>query len=50
MRHEELKQMLLERAYPSDMVEKAIQKAKKIPRAQALKKVVAHKQQRRPFL
>ena len=47
MRHEELKQMLLEREYPGDMVEKTIQKAKQIPWSQALKKVVAHNQERR---
>ena len=49
MRHKELKDMLLEREYPDDLVEKAIQKAKKIPRARAFKKVVAHKEQRKPF-
>ena len=46
MRHNELKQMLLEREYPTEIIDKAIQRAQQIPRAQALRKVVAHKQSR----
>ena len=47
-RHEELKKMLIDREYPEGMVDSAINKAKAIPRVVALKKVVAHKQPKRP--
>ena len=46
-RHEELKDLLTERNYPSGMVEAAIVKAKAIPRHIALKQVIKNKQSRR---
>ena len=49
IRHQELKIMLIEREYPENMVDTALRKAKAIPRSTALKKVVAHKQSKRPI-
>ena len=40
MRYEELKNMLIERKYPSGVIDHAINKAKAIPRTQALRPVV----------
>ena len=48
-RHTELKNMLMEREYPESMVDNALRKAKAIHRSTALKKVVAHKQTKRPI-
>ena len=48
IRHQELKEMILEREYPEGLVISAITRAKTISRSQALKPVVAHKQSRRP--
>ena len=46
----ELKMMLLERDYKPKLIEAAIEKAKSIPRMEALKKVEVEKQKRRPVL
>ena len=47
-RMEELKELLLERDYPENMVDSALQRAKKVPRKAALKKVVKKVQTKRP--
>ena len=44
----ELKVMLLERDYKPKLIEAAIERAKEIPRTEALKKVVKQKQSKRP--
>ena len=44
----ELKVMLLERDYKPNLIEAAIERAKEIPRTEALKKVVKQKQSKRP--
>ena len=43
-----LKEMLLARDYKSKLIDAAIEKARNIPRAEALKKVVREKNQNRP--
>ena len=48
IRHEELKEMLLEKEYPEGMVNSAIHRAKTITMSQALKPVVAHNETRGP--
>ena len=48
LRLSELKQLLLERGYEENMIDSALQKAKKVPRKAALKKVVKKVQTKRP--
>ena len=47
-RLKELKELLLERGYSDSMVDSALEKAKKVPRKAALKKVVKKTQTKRP--
>jgi hypothetical protein len=47
-RLEELKEMLLSRNYPINLIDRAIEKARKVPRLLALKKVEKKKQTKRP--
>ena len=49
-RFSELKSMLLARGYSAGIINAAIEKAKKIPRFEALKKVVGSKETERPVL
>ena len=48
MRYEEIKTMLLERNYPEGMIDHAIDKARAIPRAQALLPVTRNNTMKRP--
>ena len=47
-RHQELKEMLLDRDYRSGMIDAAIQKAKAVPRSQAIKFVAKQESNKRP--
>ena len=47
-RMKELKELLLDRDYPETMVDSALEKAKKVPRKAALKKVIKNNQTKRP--
>ena len=48
LRHSELREMLLERDYKPKIIDSAIEKAKQIPRNEALKRVVKNKTTSRP--
>ena len=47
-RMKELKELLLERNYPENMIDWALERAKKVPRKAALKKVTKKAQTKRP--